>query len=182
TCQGTTTELQLQTIMNQAMAIWSRAALKSVFVPGGIILLFSALLIRSPWLPISASGLRFFYYAVFIAALALSLRFRSLRIVFGSLVLLLAHYALVEKGTYLHVGRGHMAFEVIGLLVPLDFILLTLLPERTLTRDHLIGVAAVLFFESTFVAVFARPDQPDWALLHLSLVRNYHLRLTQPAL
>jgi len=30
--------------------------------------------------------------------------------------------------------------------------------------------------------VFARPDQPDWALLHLSLIRPYHLRLTQPAL
>jgi len=75
-----------------------------------------------------------------------------------------------------------MAFEVIALLVPLDFILLTLIPERTLTREHLIGIAAVLFFQSTFVAVFARPDQPDWALLHLSLVHPYHLHLTQPAL
>ena len=40
----------------------------------------------------------------------------------------------------------------------------------------------LLFFQSTFVAVFARPDQPDWSVLHFTFVRGYHLRLTQPAL
>lgn len=163
------------------MTLWTRTALKSVFVPGGIILAIAALLVQRSWIPFSPSGLNFFYYAVFVAALALSLRFRSLRIVFGALVLLLAEYALQSKGP-IHVGQGKMAFEVIALLVPLDFLLLILIPERTLTREHLIGIAAVLFFQSTFVAVFARPDQPDWALLHLSLVHPYHLHLTQPAL
>jgi diguanylate cyclase (GGDEF)-like protein len=155
------------------MTLWSSAARKSMFVPGGIIFAVAALFIHYGWVPLSASGLTFFYYAVFVAALALSLRFRSLRVVFGSVVLLLAHYALTAKGPYLHAGQGKMA---------LDFILLTFIPERTLTREHLIGIAAVLFFQSTFVAVFARPDQPDWSLLHLSLIRSYHLRLAQPAL
>jgi diguanylate cyclase (GGDEF)-like protein len=144
-------------------------------------LALSALFIQSSWLPLSPAGLKFFYYAVFIAALALSLRFRSFRTVVSAVVLLLAYFALGAKGT-IHMGQGKMAFEVIALLLPLDFILLTLVPERTLTRDHLIGIGAVLFFQSTFVAVFARPDQPDWALLHASVVHNYHLRLTQPAL
>jgi len=167
--------------MWKSMTLWTRTTLKSVFIPGGIILALAALFIQRSWIPFSPSGLNFFYYAVFVAALALALRFRSLRIVFGAIVLLLAQYALEAKGS-LHIGQGKMAFEVIALLVPLDFILLTLIPERTLTREHLIGIAAVLFFQSTFVAVFARPDQPDWALLHLSLIRPYHLRLTQPAL
>ena len=163
------------------MTLGARAALKSVLIPGGVILAATAVLIQHSWIPFSPSGLNFFYYAVFVAALALSLRFRLLRIVFGALVLLLAEYALQAKGP-LHVGQGKMAFEVIALLVPLDFVLLTLIPERTLTREHLIGIGAILFFQSTFVAVFARPDQPDWALLHWSIMRSYHLRLTQPAL
>src|SRR5581483_5720869 len=167
--------------MWKSMTLWTRTALKSVFVPGGIILAIAALLVQRSWIPFSPSGLNFFYYAVFVAALALSLRFRSLRIVFAAIVLLLAEYALQAKGP-IHVGQGKMAFEVIAVLVPLDFLLLILIPERTLTREHLIGIAAVLFFQSTFVAVFARPDQPDWALLHLSLVHPYHLHLTQPAL
>lgn len=167
--------------MWKSMTLGARAALKSVFIPGGIILAVAAVFIQHSWIPFSPSGLNFFHYAVFVAALALSLRFRSLRIVCGAIVLLLAEYALQAKGP-LHVGQGKMAFEVIALLVPLDFVLLTLIPERTLTREHLIGIAAVLFFQSTFVAVFARPDQPDWALLHWSIMRSYHLRLTQPAL
>ena len=164
------------------MAVWSRAALKSIFVPGGIILAIAALFIQYSWIPFSPSGLKFLYYALFVAALALSIRFRSLRIVFGAIVLMLAHFALDAKGPAVHGAQGKMAFEVIGLLVPLDFVLLTLIPERTLTREHFIGIAAVLFFQSTFVAVFARPDQPDWSLLHFSFIRSYHLRLTQPAL
>jgi len=167
--------------MLKSMTLGTRAALKSVFLPAGAILAVAAVLIQHSWIPFSPSGLNFFYYAVFVAALALSLRFRSLRIVFGAIVLLLAEYALQAKGP-LHVGQGKMAFEVIALLVPLDFLLLILIPERTLTREHLIGIAAVLFFQSTFVAVFARPDQPDWPLLRLSIIHPYHLHLTQPAL
>src|SRR5690348_2618682 len=97
------------------MPLWIRAALKSVFLPGGIILAVAAMFIQRSWIPFSPSGLNFFYYAVFVAALALSLRFRSLRIVFGTLVLLLAEYALQAKGS-VHIGQGKMAFEVIALL------------------------------------------------------------------
>jgi len=164
------------------MTLWSRATLKSAVVPGGVIFAVASLFIPHSWITLSPSALEFSYYAVFIPALTLSLRFRSLRIVFGALALLLARYALVLKGSALHAGAGRTAFEAIALLVPLDFILLTLIPERTLRREHVGGIAAVLFFQSTFVAVFARPDQPEWSLLHFSMVRAYHLRLPQPAL
>jgi diguanylate cyclase (GGDEF)-like protein len=164
------------------MTLWTRAALKSVFVPGGFILVLAALLFHESWIPLSPAGISFFYYSVFVAALALSLRFRSLRIVFCAILLLLAHYALKAKNPHLHPPQGRMAFEAIALLIPLDFILLTLIPERNLTREHFVGISAVLFFQATFVAVFARPDQPDWSWLHLSLIHTYHLRLPQPAL
>lgn len=164
------------------MTLWSRATLKSAIVPGGLILAVASLFIQHSWVSLSPSALTFSYYAVFVAALALSLRFRSLRIVFAAVVLLLAHYALSAKGPALHTGAGRTACEAVAILVPLDFILLTLIPERTLRREHLIGIAAVLFFQSTFVAVFARPDQPEWSLLHFSFIRVYHLHLPQPAL
>jgi len=164
------------------MTLWSRATLKSTVVPGGLILAVASLFIQHSRVSLSPSALTFSYYAVFVAALALSLRFRSLRIVLGAVVLLLAHYALTAKGPALHIGAGRTAFEAVALLVPLDFILLTLIPERTLRREHLVGIAVVLFFQSTFVAVFARPDQPEWSLLHFSLIRAYHLHLPQPAL
>ena len=164
------------------MTLWTKAALKSVFVPGGIMLALAAIVFHGPWTLLSPAGLSFFYYSVFVAALALSLRFRSLRIIFGSVVLLLAHYALKTKSPGLHLVQGKMAFEAIALLVPLDFILLTFIPERNLTREHFVGISAVLFFQSTFVAVFARPDQPDWSWLHFSFIHSYHLRLPQPAL
>ena len=164
------------------MTLWNRATLQSVLVPGGLILAVASLFIQHSWITLSPSALTFSYYAVFIAALVLSLRFRSLRIVFGAATLLLAQYALTAKGPVLHSGAGRTAFEAIALLVPLDFVLLTLLPERTLRRDHLVGIAAVLFFQSTFVAVFARPDQPEWSLLHFAFFHSYKLRLPQPAL
>ena len=129
------------------MTFWSKAAVKTVLVPGGIILAVAALFAQYSWVPPATSGMTFFYYAVFVAALALSLRFRSLRIVFASIVLLLAHYALSAKGSSLQSAPGRMAFEAVALLVPLDFILLTFLPERTLRREHFIGVAAALFFQ-----------------------------------
>ena len=164
------------------MTLWTRAVLKSIFVPGGIMLALAVFIYHEPWMPLSPAGLNFFYYAVFVAALALSLRFRSSRIVFGSVVLLLAHYALKAKGPDLHLGQGRMAFEAIALLVPLDFILLTFIPERNLTREYLVGICAVLFFQVTFVAVFARPDQSDYSWLHLSFLHSYPLRLPQPAI
>jgi hypothetical protein len=57
------------------MTLWTRAALKSVFVPGGVILALAALLFHESWIPLSSAGISFFYYSVFVAALALSLRF-----------------------------------------------------------------------------------------------------------
>jgi diguanylate cyclase (GGDEF)-like protein len=164
-----------------AMSLWVRV-IRSVVVPGGIILSAAAVLIRFSWLPFSPSGLVFFYYAAFTAALILSLRFGSFRIVFCSVVLLLGHYALAVTGPSFHHGAGRAAFDEVALLVPLDFILLTFIPERALERKHLSRVAAVLFFESTFVYIFSRPDPPEVALLHFSVVHHYHLRLPQPAM
>lgn len=164
------------------MPAWFKFHLKAMLVPGGVMLGAAMLLFATSWITRSTAGVDFFYYAVFVAALALSLRFRYLRVLFCALVLLLAHLAL-RGAAHWFGGRApeHAAFEVIALLVPLDFILLSLVPERTLDRASVIGILAVLFFESTFVIVFSRPEQ-TLSLFHFSIVRSYHLKLPQPAL
>src|SRR5205823_11351118 len=125
----------------------------------------------------------FFYYAVFIAALLLAWRFHSTRVLFSAVVLLLAHHAIdwFGRGHVVASGPGHVAFEAVALVVPLNFILLTLFPERGAEGRTLFWFLALLFFESVFVAAIARPDQPS-EFLHFSLLRSYTWRLPQPAL
>ena len=165
------------------MPAWLKTNLKAVFIPGGVMLGAAALLLATSWIPLSTPGVNFFYYAVFVAALALAFRFRYLRVVLCALLLLLSHYALrgATQGWFGGHAPEKFAFEVIALLVPLNFLLLNLVSERTLDRNSLIGIGAVLFFESTFVVVFSRPEQ-TLSLFHFSLIHTYHLKLPQPAL
>jgi diguanylate cyclase (GGDEF)-like protein len=165
------------------MDFWSKRTVKSLFLPGGILLLGGALLLNLSWIPLSASGVNFFYYAVFVAALLLAWRFHSTRVLFGAVVLVLAHHAIewYGRGRVAPAGPGHVAFEAVALLIPLNFIFLTFFPERGSEGRTLFWFLALLFFESVFVAVLARPEQPS-AFLHLSLIGSYHWRLPQPAL
>ena len=61
------------------MEPWTKRFLQAVFLPGGAILLGAYLLLNPGWINPSAYGVKFFYYAVFIAALLLSWRFHKLR-------------------------------------------------------------------------------------------------------
>ena len=163
---------------------WSLRTLKSVFVPAGVILLGAVLLLGSTGQVLPPSGVKFFYYAVFVAALLLAWRFHSTRILFSAVVLMLGHSGIeaIAGTKIVAAGPGRIVFEAVALLLPLDYILLTFFPERGAERRTLLAFLALLFFESTAVLVFARPEQPDFSLLHFHLVRVYQSRLPQPAL
>lgn len=165
------------------MEFWTKRTLKSVFIPGGLILLGAVLLLRAQILPLPAAGVNFFYYAVFIAALLLAWRFHSTRILFSSVVLLLAHHAIEWYGRSRipTAGEGRVAFEAVALLLPLNFVFLTFFPERGREGRVLFWFLALLFFESVFVAALARPDQPS-AFLHFSVLQSYRWQVPQPAL
>src|SRR6266404_5341646 len=134
---------------------------KSIFLPGAVILLLAALLLETGWVAISASGVNFFYYAVFIAAGLLAWRFHSTRVLFSVIVLLLGHHALefLSQGRGTATTPGRIAFEAVAFLLPLNFILLTFFPERSAERRILGWFLVLLFFESVFVAAISRPDQ-----------------------
>jgi diguanylate cyclase (GGDEF)-like protein len=165
------------------MELWNKRILKSVLLPGGIIFLAGIVLLKTLWVPLSVTGINFFYDAVFVAAALLAWRFHATRVLFCVAVLLLAHYG-ISQITLPRTGMassGRMAFDAIALLVPMNFALLTLLPERSSDRRKLYWFVVLLLFEATFVAVFSRPDQPEISVLHIAPIHRYHLRLSQPA-
>ncbi len=166
------------------MAIWNKGALKAIFLPGSAILLGAVLLLGTGLVNPTPYGVKFFYYAVFIAAVLLAWRFHSTRILLSTVVLLLAHRAIefVTDGQMPVAGPGRVAFEAIALLIPLNFILLSFFPERSSEGESLFWFLVLLFFESVFVAVIARPQQPATAFLHFSPVHSLHSRIPQPAL
>ena len=129
--------------------------------PGGILLLLAAFLLQTGLLTVSAPAIDFYYYTVFAAGLLLAWRFHSSRILFLLLMLLLAHRALefFAEGTIATSGPGRIAFEAIGLLLPINFVLLSQARERGFGIPAISSRLALLFFESIFVAVICRPGQ-----------------------
>ncbi len=166
------------------MEFLNKRTIQFIFLPGGLILLGAVLLLDTRWITISTPGVTFFYYAVGIAAALLAWRFHSTRILFSVIVLLLAHHAIerVVQGHTVLTGPGRTAFEAVALLLPLNFVFLTFFPERGSEGRTLSWFLALLFFESVFVGVASRPEQPMPAFLHFSLVRSFHYPLPQPAL
>ena len=76
----------------------SRAILKSLAVPGGVLLLGVALLLYSGWLTLALPALSFLYYCALIGGMLLAWRFHSSRSFFALLVLFLAQGAIALFG------------------------------------------------------------------------------------
>ncbi|MFZ3342505.1 MAG: GGDEF domain-containing protein [Terriglobales bacterium] len=152
---------------------------KAWLVPSGILLALAAALVNSPLFVQVAPSLSFFYVAVFAAGLFLAWRFHSSRILFSLLTILLAHRAVeFFSGGRLASGPGQMAVLLASVLVPLNFIVFALMPERGLSIAGIAPRAGLLFLESVAVAVFCRPENsgavshrpdggniPQWLLL-----------------
>jgi diguanylate cyclase (GGDEF)-like protein len=112
----------------------------------------------------SAAQITFAFYAALIAGLLIAWRFHSSRIFFALLVLFLAEHAisyfsfLSSGGHAAASGPGTIALAAVGLLVPLDFVLLSLAQEKGFTFSSVAPPSLLLFVESVIVAVLCRPD------------------------
>jgi diguanylate cyclase (GGDEF)-like protein len=151
----------------------SKGTLKSLFVPGGILLLAAVALLTGGFLSISAAAVDFYYYSVFVAGLLLAWRFYSSRVIFALVILLLAHRALefFSAGRAVSIGPGRIAFEAIAFLLPLNFIILSLVRERGLGIPAITPRLALLFLQSVFVAVLCRPGETTSpAFLHVAVL------------
>jgi len=146
--------------------------LKSLIVPGGILLLASMLLLATGVVRLSVVAIQFYFYAVIFAGALLAWRFHSSRILFALITLLLAYRAIdfFSPGRSAFFGPGRIALEAVAVLVPLNFIFVAFVRERGFAIPAIASRVALLFFESVFVAVICRPgERAGPALIHNSI-------------
>lgn len=142
----------------------------------------AALLLQGGLFSIPASAIDFFYYAVFITGCLLAWRFHSSRIFFILVTLVLAHRALEFfcSGNAASSIPARTAFEVIALLLPLNFVLISVIQERGLALSAIAPRIGLLFFQSVFVAVLCRPQETGTpAFLHPNLASQQLLHWTR---
>ncbi len=132
--------------------------MKSLFAPGIFLLALSALLHTGMLAPSTALA-AYAFYGASIAGLLLAWRFHSSRIFAALLVLFLAQQTILyfSAGHLLPSGPENTALASVGVLLPLDFLLLALLHENGFAFQNLAPAAVFLFVQSVIVAVLCRP-------------------------
>jgi len=133
--------------------------MKSMLSPGIWILAVAILLHTGLFTP-SVALVTFALYAALVAGLLIAWRFHSSRIFFALLVLFLAERGIsyFSSGHVAANGTGNMALAVVGVLLPLDFALLSLAQEKGFAFSNVAPSALLLFVQSVIVAVLCRPD------------------------
>jgi GGDEF domain-containing protein len=177
-----------RTAAENRMDPWHKKALQSLLLPSGLILLSAVVILQTGIVQISTAAVDAFYYLVFIAGILLAWRFQSSNTLSAMVLLLISHRALefFSNGKVVANGPGRVAFEVIAMLLPLNFLVLSLVPERRLTIPTTATRAIALFFQSTFVAAVCRPGVTKApGIFHFTLLDKNYVRWThiaQPAL
>lgn len=127
--------------------------MKSLLTPG-IFLLAVAVLLHTGLLAPSPVVVIYAFYGASIVGLLLAWRFHSTRIFSALLVLFLAQDAI---SYFSSVHATTRVVTAVGLILPLNFALLSLRRERGFIISNLAPGALMLFVESVIVAVACRP-------------------------
>jgi diguanylate cyclase (GGDEF)-like protein len=140
---------------NQVGDIWT---MKSLIIPG-VFLVAVAALLQSGLLAPTPAFVGYAFYGATVVGLLLAWRFHSTRIFSALLVLFLAQQAI----SYFSAGHaasrpGSLAIAAVGILLPLDFVLLSLQREKGFAYLNLAPSGLLLFVESVIVAVLCRPE------------------------
>ena len=132
--------------------------MKSLLTPG-ICLAAIALLLHTGLLAPNITLVTYAFGAATAAGLLLSWRFHSSRIFFALVSLFLAQQAIsyFAKG-HVAAGPGSTALAAAGLLLPLNFVLLSFQQEKGFAVSSIAPPSLLLFFESVVVSVLCRPD------------------------
>lgn len=129
--------------------------LRSLLLPGGVLLVAVLALVHTGWLTLAAPAVSFLYYCAIGGGMLLAWRFHSSRTFLALAVLFLAgqSIALFSSGPVAVLIQAVRAF---GVLVPLDFVLITGMRERGFTAESLNPAGLVLFIEFVVVAALCR--------------------------
>ena len=133
--------------------------MKSLLTPG-ICLAAIAALLHTGLLAPNITIVTYAFCAATIAGLLLAWRFHSSRIFFALLSLFLAQQAIeyFSTGHVAATGPGSTALAAVGLLLPLNFVLLSFQQEKGFTSSSLAPPSLMLFVQSVIVAVLCRPE------------------------
>ncbi|HTM88684.1 MAG TPA: GGDEF domain-containing protein [Terriglobales bacterium] len=118
-------------------------------LPGGLLLLATALPLSFLSLPHSSYlRVQFGFYIVLCAGVLLAWRFRSTRVLFSLLVLL-----LVEEASFgpSYLSTDHVRVLIAAFLLPISLLVFSFLPERGFTLDAMVPRAALVLID--FVAL-----------------------------
>jgi GGDEF domain-containing protein len=149
---------------------WSKATLRSLLAPSGLLLLAVALLLHTGLLTLTLPGIVFSYYAAVTAGTLLAWRFHSSRIFLALLALFLAQQAItLFAGTHTLVA-GRVAFAAAAFLLPINFVLISLMRERGFTTSSAGPMSLFLFAQSVIVVVLCRVGQES----AISSSRGHH--------
>jgi len=131
---------------------------KSLVMPGGILLLGVAVLVHSGWLTLALPALSFLYYCALIGGALLAWRFHSSRMFFALLTLFLAQQAMsLFSAAHPSLGTpGWIVLRAIWVLVPLNFVVIALIEERGFIVSATAPVALFLFVQTVIVVVLCR--------------------------
>ena len=141
--------------------------MKSLLTPG-ICLVAVVVLLHSGLVKPSGALITYAFYTAAIAGMLLAWRFHSSRIFFALLTLFLAREAIsyfsssftssFTSGRVPAGGSGSTALAAVGLLLPLNFVLLSLHRERGFSFSSIAPPTLLLFVQSVFVGVLCRPQ------------------------
>jgi diguanylate cyclase (GGDEF)-like protein len=158
-------------------------------IPGGLLLLISALLVRTGLLGDAKTPfVQFYAYFVFGLGLMLSAYFKRSRLFFALLVVILAERTLAWFAPrFLSLPTNHGVFEAIALLLPINLVALTFMRDRGIIspagRQRIIFLAVQIFAIMIFVTL---PKQVHAAaLLDQTIVDKHFVEwssISQPAL
>src|SRR5580704_1475471 len=128
--------------------------MKSLLTPGVCLLAVAALLhtgLRAP----NVALVTYAFCGATIVGVLLAWRFHSSRIFFALLVLFLAQQAIeyFSKGHVATSGPGSVALAAVGLLLPLNLVLLSFQHEKGFTFSSIAPPSLFLFVRSVIVVV-----------------------------
>jgi diguanylate cyclase (GGDEF)-like protein len=139
----------------------SLPSLKSFVLPGGALLLGTAVLLQTGLITLSPAAVDSYYAAAFGAGIVLAWRFHSTRVALTLATLFLAERALMffSGGHSLTGIAARTAFALVAVLLPLNYLMFAFLEERGFSPPALGSRLALLFVQSVIVAAMCRPDR-----------------------
>jgi len=134
--------------------LW-RTALKTLLIPGGLLLFSATAFVYSAWRPLEMPSLAFIDYSALILGALLAWRFHSSRIFSALVVVFLVQQSLARFGmSQPSIGSpGWTALHAVAMLVPVNFILIALMQEHGFSLASIAPVGLFLFVQSVIGAV-----------------------------